>query len=699
MGCSSSLFFRSQSLLLARTTHMSSEPAPGVRDLVFISYRRDDARGSSGRLYDSFKFAFGRDHVFRDVDRIGVGKWRQRIDDALARTAACIAVIGPRWANDEHLIRLRDPDDMVRYELVAALGDEAITVVPTLVEGSSTPRLDSLPSDLRPLFDDWNRCCITEEGWEDDTRRLIDRVAKATDMPLAGDFGDWLNSTAANDQRLAYLEQSQRLQRGQIAALTDTVASLRGKVSDAYGTDRAELTSAFDALARGDSLAAEAVFEREYRVQNELATAGRLKAAEAARSVANLAIVRDVTKAVSFYRKALSADPNDAEATRLLGIALDLTGDLPGAEAAMSDSLRISRQEQDVRGEMAAQFGLGDVLLRSKGLVAAQAAYSEARRLAAQRLTTDEASPECLSDLSFAEEKLGDVLVAQGDSQHALTAYRGALSVAQVLEACDPTSVRWQRDLSARLIKVGGVLMSLGDQTGALEAFAKALANRESLAAGDLANTTWQADLSVSYEKMGDVLLERGDAGEALAAYRSVLKIWKELDERDSTNTMWKRNLAMGHNKIGDALCAQGDERGALAAYREALAIRESLAARDRSNNEWRRDISVSHRKLGEVLLAHGDRSEATKEYLAALAESEALVALDKTSAVWRKDVADACARLGAPELGQGVEMRRHHLRRGLALLQELQCEQHLTRLASGIDWFQNQLRQLPPCL
>ena len=69
-----------------------------VRDHIFISYRRDDARGASGRLYDWLRIAFGREHVFRDVQSIGVGKWRDKIDDALACCAVCVAVIGPSGA-------------------------------------------------------------------------------------------------------------------------------------------------------------------------------------------------------------------------------------------------------------------------------------------------------------------------------------------------------------------------------------------------------------------------------------------------------------------------------------------------------------------------------------------------------------------------------------------------------------------------
>jgi hypothetical protein len=37
---------------------------------VFISYRREDAGGAAGRLYDRLCAHFGSDRVFRDVDTI-----------------------------------------------------------------------------------------------------------------------------------------------------------------------------------------------------------------------------------------------------------------------------------------------------------------------------------------------------------------------------------------------------------------------------------------------------------------------------------------------------------------------------------------------------------------------------------------------------------------------------------------------------
>jgi hypothetical protein len=50
-------------------------------------------------------------------------------------------------------------------------------------------------------------------------------------------------------------------------ALRRTVDELRSKLAEAPAVDRPGLTAAFAALARGDSLAAEEAFEREYEVQ------------------------------------------------------------------------------------------------------------------------------------------------------------------------------------------------------------------------------------------------------------------------------------------------------------------------------------------------------------------------------------------------------------------------------------------------
>jgi len=279
-------------------------PQPAVRDHIFINYRRDDARGASGRLYDWLRIAFGREQVFRDVHSIGAGKWRDKIEDALARSAVCVAVIGPRWANADNLPRLHDESDMVRHELVIALASNELTLVPTLVEGAEVPKAAELPPVLRPLFDIWNALRVTEEGWEDDTRRLIAEIAASARLSAKADLDTLLRDAGAAEQRMAELEQTRNLQADQIDGLRRTVEELTGKLAEAPAGERPGLAEAFAALGRGDSLAAEDAFEREFEAQSRAAGEARRRTAEAARNVANLALLRDLAKAVFFYRKA-----------------------------------------------------------------------------------------------------------------------------------------------------------------------------------------------------------------------------------------------------------------------------------------------------------------------------------------------------------------------------------------------------------
>lgn len=312
---------------------MMAESQAEARAHIFISYRRDDARGASGRLYDWLRIGFGRERVFRDVHSIGVGKWRDKIDAALARSAVCVAVIGPHWADADNLPRLKAEGDMVRHELVTALASADLTLIPTLVEGAQVPNAAGLPSELRPLFEVWNAREVTEAGWEDDTRRLIAEIADATRLPVGPDLDTLLRNAGAAGERLVQLESERHLQADQSERLRGTVADLTRKLAEAgAGQERVDLSTAFAALSRGDTLAAENAFEREFEARAHGVEDERRAMAEAARNVANLAMMRDVTKAAAFYRKALDAQPDHAETMRMLGQALAALGDsmLPG---------------------------------------------------------------------------------------------------------------------------------------------------------------------------------------------------------------------------------------------------------------------------------------------------------------------------------------------------------------------------------
>src|SRR3954464_3225022 len=87
---------------------------------IFISYRRTDAAGHAGRLYDRLVDRFGEASVFKDLDSLEPGAdFGGVIGDAVGRCDALVAVMGRDWlATDERgLRRLDAPDDWVRLEI------------------------------------------------------------------------------------------------------------------------------------------------------------------------------------------------------------------------------------------------------------------------------------------------------------------------------------------------------------------------------------------------------------------------------------------------------------------------------------------------------------------------------------------------------------------------------------------------------
>jgi TIR domain len=118
---------------------------------IFVSYRRSDAPGHAGRLYDRLVDRFGEGSVFKDLDSMEPGAdFVEVIEDTVARCDALLAVIGRDWleVNQGGGRRLDDPQDWVRLEIADAL-KRKIRVVPVLVAGASMPSAADLPEDLQ----------------------------------------------------------------------------------------------------------------------------------------------------------------------------------------------------------------------------------------------------------------------------------------------------------------------------------------------------------------------------------------------------------------------------------------------------------------------------------------------------------------------------------------------------------------------
>ena len=142
---------------------------------VFISYRRDDAIGSAGRLFDWLVRQFGRGRVFLDTDKIAAGEdFARALDDRLSRSDVVLVVIGPRWLDiaNEAGRRLEQPDDYVRIEVATALASDT-RVIPVLVGGAAMPSAERLPEALRGLAR-LNAASLRDAGFEQDFDLLVD---------------------------------------------------------------------------------------------------------------------------------------------------------------------------------------------------------------------------------------------------------------------------------------------------------------------------------------------------------------------------------------------------------------------------------------------------------------------------------------------------------------------------------------------
>ncbi len=121
---------------------------------IFLSYRREDAGGQAGRLYDTLVQRFGPAAVFRDIDTIPPGAdFVEHIEESIASADVILVVIGRDWVSatdDNGQRRLDQPDDYVRLELEMALRRD-VPVIPVLVRDAAMPLRDQVPEDLVSL--------------------------------------------------------------------------------------------------------------------------------------------------------------------------------------------------------------------------------------------------------------------------------------------------------------------------------------------------------------------------------------------------------------------------------------------------------------------------------------------------------------------------------------------------------------------
>lgn len=155
---------------------------------IFLSYRRQDAPGYTGRIADHLEAAFG-EIVFRDVDNIGGGsKWKSVLNTAVSEAKIVLAIIGSDWLKIL-AERTTASADYIRFELnLANMLDKPI--IPVFI---NIPYLDSDSSlgDLAWLTElQGSALSDTQERFEHDMALLVSRITDLTGLQPIGTVGD-----------------------------------------------------------------------------------------------------------------------------------------------------------------------------------------------------------------------------------------------------------------------------------------------------------------------------------------------------------------------------------------------------------------------------------------------------------------------------------------------------------------------------
>ncbi len=207
---------------------------------VFLSYRRADDGHFVGRVHDRLCGAFGDEMVFRDIDSIPAGSdFRSVILHTLNEIDVVVAVIGPYWVRPT--AEGAEPD-FVYLELAEAL-KQGKPVIPVLMESTSMPSAEILPSDLGPLAAINAITVHGDPAFRRDSARLVDTIRRIVDddrdrIRRAQQAAEEQRMQAEDELRRIQLERSERLRLAEQLRNEERLARARLAELEAESTQR-----------------------------------------------------------------------------------------------------------------------------------------------------------------------------------------------------------------------------------------------------------------------------------------------------------------------------------------------------------------------------------------------------------------------------------------------------------------------------
>ena len=427
------------------------------------------------------------------------------------------------------------------------------------------------------------------------TRHKLVMAASAAALlaVLGGAYATWRQARIAQHQaEIAESERARAERRfGDVRKLANSVIfELHDSIQDLPGATAARKLLVERALEYLDSLAGES--QGDASLQGELADAyQRIGDVQGGPFGPN---VGDTTLALASYRKAQSIRQglmaagthgvNEsirfAEASRLLGSALAVSGDMSGAM-------------ENLRRAVEALEAL---------------------------LPTHAQDPRVLTELTRDYSAEADIMASLlsvhnlRDMSAALELRKRQLATAQQLIALEPGKEDTQRVLAASLSRMGDQMLLTGQRREASELYVQARQIFENLAAGTT-TTSGLLDAHDAHYRLIAVQLANGQLGLSLASAQRALALIQQLKSGDPHNTQASLVMAADYANLADVAARLGKRREAEGAMARALAMDAELKRTHPRTAEFRHLRCQRLQIAGDVSARFGDYAAALRYY------------------------------------------------------------------------------------